>query len=166
MMLDLGEEQRNTEGRPVVSATDREQVHRTPLPNIMLVNVQLLENTLDDLRARVALQCDMRDCLYFPEIWLTPTMSDRAVTMSDSFSVFCMDRTAESNKAKGGGCLLLGQQCSPHLEYLSIKCSPLYLPRKFTLGIATAVCCVCFKTLTRMQCSVWQGTLIKITSDK
>ncbi|XP_076745749.1 uncharacterized protein LOC112435595 [Maylandia zebra] len=98
---------------------------------------------------------DMRDCniLCFTETWLSPTVPDQAVTPSDSFFVLRADRTAESNKTKGGGvCFMVNRKwcdarsistlssgCSPHLEFLSIKCRPFYLPREFTSVIATVV---------------------------
>lgn len=115
--------------------------------------MQSLENKLDDLRARVTFQHDMRDCsiLCFTETQLTPIVPECAVTSSDS--VFRMDRTAESNKAKGGGVgsiinskwcdarsvSIFSSSCSPHLEHLSVKCRPSYLPHKFTSVITTAV---------------------------
>ncbi|XP_076734249.1 uncharacterized protein lrrc38a isoform X1 [Maylandia zebra] len=114
-----------------------------------------MENKLNDLRARVTFQRDMRDCniLCFTETWLAPTVPDQAVTPSDSFFVLRADRTAESNKTKGGEvCFMVNKNwcdsrsistlssgCSPHLEFLSIKCRPFYLPRELTSVIATAV---------------------------
>ncbi|KAL1277323.1 hypothetical protein QQF64_023996 [Cirrhinus molitorella] len=52
----------------------RARAHRAPLPSILLVNVQSLGNKLDDLRARVKFQRDIRDCnlLCFTETWLNP----------------------------------------------------------------------------------------------
>lgn len=91
----------------------RQQAHRAPLPSILLANVQSLENKLDDLRARVTFQRDVRDCniLCFTETWLTPTVPDRVVTPLDSFLVFCIDRMAESNKTKGGGvCFMVNRK--------------------------------------------------------
>ncbi|XP_039874560.1 uncharacterized protein LOC120725650 [Simochromis diagramma] len=133
----------------------RQQAHRASLPSILLANIQSMENKLDDLRARVTFQCDMRDynILCFTETWLTPTVSDQAVTVLDSFFVLRTDRTAESNKTKGGGvCFMVNRKscdarsisalcsgCLPHLEFLSIKCRPFCLPRKFTSVIATVV---------------------------
>ncbi len=121
----------------------------------MLANVQSLENKMDDLRARISFQRDIRDCniLCLTETWLTPTVPDTAVTPSDNFSVLRMDRTAEAGKTKGGGvCFMinkkwcdprnisiLSRSCSPHLEHLSIICRPFYLPREFTSIIITAV---------------------------
>ncbi len=124
----------------------RKRAHSPPLPSILLANVQSLENKMDDLRARISFQRDIRDCNIFclPETWLTPTVPDTAVTPSDNFSVLRMDRSAEAGKNKGGGvCFfinkkwcdsrnisILSRSCSPHLEHLSIICRPFYLPRE------------------------------------
>ncbi len=110
---------------------------------------------MDDLRARISFQRDIRDCniICLTETWLTPSVPDTAVTPSDNFSVLRMDRTAEAGKSKGGGvCFMtnkewcdprnissLSRSCSPHLEHLSIICRPFYLPREFSAVIATAV---------------------------
>ncbi len=133
----------------------RKRAHSPPLPSILLANVQSLENKMDDLRARISFQGDIRDCNIFclTETWLTPTVPDTAVTPSDNFSVLRMDRSAEAGKNKGGGvCFfinkkwcdsrnfsILSRSCSPHLEHLSIICRPFYLPREFTSIIVTAV---------------------------
>ncbi len=133
----------------------RKRAHSPPLPSILLANVQSLENKMDDLRARISFQRDIRDCNIFclTETWLTPTVPDTAVTPSDNFSVLRMDRSAEAGKNKGGGvCFfinkkwcdsrnisILSRSCSPHLEHLSIICRPFYLPREFTSIIVTAV---------------------------
>ncbi len=133
----------------------RNKAHSPPLPSILLANVQSLENKMDDLRARISFQRDIRDCniLCLSETWLSPSVPDTAVTPSDNFSVLRMDRTAEAGKIKGGGvCFMinkkwcdprnisiLSRSCSPHLEHLSIICRPFYLPREFSAVIATAV---------------------------
>ncbi len=133
----------------------RERAHSPPLPSILLANVQSLENKMDDLRARISFQRDIRDCniLCLTETWLTPTVSDTAATPSDNFSVLRMDRTAEAGKTKGGGvCFLINKKwcdprnisillcsCSPHLEHLSIICRPFYLPRKISSIVVSAV---------------------------
>ncbi len=133
----------------------RKRAHSPPLPSILLANVRSLENKMDDLRARISFQRDIRDCNIFclTETWLTPSVPDTAVTPSDNFSVLRMDRTAEAGKTKGGGvCFMinkkwcdprnisiLSRSCSPHLEHLSIICRPFYLPREFTSIIVTAV---------------------------
>ncbi len=133
----------------------RERAHSPPLPSILLANVQSLENKMDDLRARISFQRDIRDCniLCLTETWLTPTVPDTAVTASDNFSVLRMDRTAEAGKTKGGGvCFMINKKwcdprnisilscsCSPHLEHLSIICRPFYLPREFSSIVVTSV---------------------------
>ncbi len=73
------------------------RAHSPPLPSILRTNVQSLENKIDDLRARISFQGDIRDCniLCLTETWLTPTVPDTAVTPSDNFSVLRMDRTAK-----------------------------------------------------------------------
>lgn len=90
----------------------------------------------------------MRECniLCFTETRLTGPVPDTTVTLSNRFSMFCMDGIAESNKVKGGGiCFMVNKKwcdarnistlsghCSPHLEYLIIKCQSFYLPCEFT----------------------------------
>uniref|UniRef100_A0A8K9UYS7 Reverse transcriptase domain-containing protein n=1 Tax=Oncorhynchus mykiss TaxID=8022 RepID=A0A8K9UYS7_ONCMY len=51
----------------------RRRAQRAPLPSILLANVQSLDNKVDEIRARVAFQRDIRDCnvLCFTETWLT-----------------------------------------------------------------------------------------------
>ncbi len=110
---------------------------------------------MDDLRARICFERDIRDCniLCLTETWLTQTVPDTTVTPSDNFSVLRMDRTAEAGKNKGGGvCFMINKKwcdarnisillcsCSPHLEHLSIICRPFYLPREFSSIVITAV---------------------------
>ncbi len=55
----------------------RKRVHSPPLPSILLANVQSLENKMDDLRARISFQRDIRDCniICLTETWLTPSVS-------------------------------------------------------------------------------------------
>ncbi len=109
---------------------------------------------MDDLRARISFQRDIRDCniICLTETWLTPSVPDTAVTPSDNFSVLRTERTAEAGKSKGGGvCFMINKKwcdprnisslscsCSPHLEHLSIICRPFYLPREFSAVIVTA----------------------------
>ncbi len=133
----------------------KERAHSPPLPSILLTNVQSLENKMDNLRARISFQRDIRDCniLCLTETWLTALVPDTAVTLSDKCSVLRMDRTAKASKIKGGGvCFMinkkwcdhrnisiLSRSCSPHLEHLSIICLPFYLPCKIESIIVTAV---------------------------
>ncbi len=95
----------------------RKRAHSPPLPSILLANVQSLENKMDDLRARISFQRDIRDCniICLTETWLTPSVPDTAVTPSDNFSVLRMDRRAEAGKCKGGGvCFMTNKKwCDP-----------------------------------------------------
>ncbi len=107
---------------------------------------------MDDLRARISFQRDIRDCnIFLTETWLTISVPHTAVMPSDNFSVLRMDRSAKAGKTKGGGvCFMINKKwcdprnisilsCSPHLEHLSIICRPFYLPREFSSIIAIAV---------------------------
>ncbi len=87
----------------------RKRAHSPPLPSILLATVQSLENKMDDLRARISFQRDIRDCNIFclTETWLTPMVPDTAVTPSDNFSVLRMDRSAEAGKTKVLECVSL-----------------------------------------------------------
>ncbi len=57
---------------------------------------------MDDLRARINFQRDIRDCniLSLTDTWLMPSVPDTAVTLSGSF--LQMDRTTKAGKTKGG----------------------------------------------------------------
>ncbi|KAL0150804.1 hypothetical protein M9458_053886 [Cirrhinus mrigala] len=121
----------------------RARAHRTPLPSILLANVQ------------AKFQRDIRDCnlLCFTETWLNPAVPDHAIQPAEFFSVHRMDRTRDSGKSRGGGvCLMvnnswcnsasvvpLARSCTPNLELLTIMCRPFYLPREFTSVIISAV---------------------------
>ncbi len=107
----------------------RKRAQNPPLQSILLANVQSLENKMDDLRARISFQRDIRDCniLCLTETWLTPSVPDTAVTPSDNFSVLWMDRIAEAGKTKGGGvCFMIKKKwCEPsNISILSRSCSP------------------------------------------
>ncbi len=67
--------------------------HSPPLPSILLRNVQSWENKMDDLKARISFQWDIRDCnvLCLTETWLTTSVPDTAVMLSDNFYVLRMD---------------------------------------------------------------------------
>ncbi len=95
----------------------RKRAHSPPLPSILLADVQSLENKMDDLRARISFQRDIRDCniICLSETWLTPSVPDTAVTPSENFSVLRMDRTAEAGKSKVGGvCFMINKKwCVP-----------------------------------------------------
>ncbi|KAK3522872.1 hypothetical protein QTP86_005686 [Hemibagrus guttatus] len=140
--------------RAVVRNRLRARAHHTPLPSILLANIQSLDNELDDLRARVKFQRDIRDCnlLCFTETLVNPAVPDHAIQPAEFFSVHRMHRRLESGMSSGGGlCLMvnsswcnsasvpLTHSCTPNLELLTIKCRPFYLPQEFTSVIISAV---------------------------
>ncbi|KAI4900722.1 hypothetical protein NFI96_009191 [Prochilodus magdalenae] len=96
---------------------------RPPLPSLLLANVRSLENKLDELRARITSQREVRECcaLIFSETWLSETVPDSAVQL-ETHSLHRGDRTAASD-----------------LEFLLLRCRPFYLPREFTCVFLAAV---------------------------
>ncbi len=55
-----GDGSRSTMGNALVCRL-RKRAHSPPLPSILLTNVQSLENKMDNVRARISLQRDIRD---------------------------------------------------------------------------------------------------------
>ncbi len=106
---------------------------------------------MDDLKARISFQWDIRDSknLCLSETWLTPLVPDNAVTPSDNFSVLRMGRTAEAGKTKGGGvcfminkkwcdprCIsILSRSCSPHLTFDIYVFSRRFYPKQLTVHL-------------------------------
>jgi hypothetical protein len=67
------------------------RAHHPPLPSILLTNVQPLDNKVDEIRAMVAFQRDIRNfnILCFIETWLCPDMLSESVP---GFFVLFTDR--------------------------------------------------------------------------
>ncbi len=133
----------------------KHRLRSRPLPSILRANVQVLDNKLEDLRARISFQQDIRNCnvLCFTKTWLNPGIPDSAIQLGDSFSLYRSDTTEDSGKKKGasvcfvvnkdwcdiGNIKILSCSCTPDLELLAIKCRRHYLPREFTSFTITAV---------------------------
>ncbi len=85
----------------------RIRAHSPPLQSILLANVQSLENKMDDLRARISFQRDIRDCniLCLTETWLTPTVPDTAVTPSITFLFYGWTEQPRPEKPKVVECV-------------------------------------------------------------
>ncbi len=133
----------------------RRRAFRTPLPTILLANVQSLDNKLCELRARISYQRETRDCcvICLTETWMSAMVPDSAIELT-GFSVHRSDRTKElTGKSRGGGvCFYINNSwcnernihsiksfCSPDLEFHTLLCRPFWLPREFTAIIITAV---------------------------
>jgi hypothetical protein len=130
-------QRRRRRGRRSGLLVRRRRAHRPLLPSILLTNVQSLDNKVDKIRARVALQRDIRDCniLYFMETWLSRDMFSESV-QPPGLSMHRADRDKHlSGKRKGGGvCVMINDSwcnynniqelksfCSPNLEFLTIN---------------------------------------------
>ncbi len=133
----------------------RRRAFRHPLPTILLVNVQSLDNKLCELWARISYQRETRDCcvICLTETWMSAMVPDSAIELT-GFSVHRSDRTKEfTGKSRGGGvCFYINNLwcdernihsiksfCSPDLEFHTLLCRPFWLPREFTAIIITAV---------------------------
>ena len=105
------------------------RAHRAPLQSILLANVQSLHNKVDEIRARVAFQRDIRDCnvLCFTETWLTRETLTESVQPA-GFVTHCADRNQHlSGKKKGRGvCLMINETWCDHnnIQELRSFCSP------------------------------------------
>ncbi len=83
----------------------RRRAFRHPLPTILLVNVQSLDNKLCELRARISYQRETRDCcvICLTETWMSAMVPDSAIELT-GFSVHRSDRMEElTGKSRGGG---------------------------------------------------------------
>ncbi|KAK1789806.1 hypothetical protein P4O66_015687, partial [Electrophorus voltai] len=161
----------------------QEQAERT---GILLANVQSLHNKLDNLRARIKFQRDIRNCnlLCFTKSWLIPVVLSHAIHPVEFFSVHRMDRTADSGKSRGSGvCVMVNNSwcnnanvvthsCSPNLELLALKFRSFYLPREFTSVIVNTVYIPPqantdtalweLEALTQFQAQPWDAALIVV----
>lgn len=127
--------------------------HRPPLPALLLSNVRFLWHKMGELQLMLQFNKDYSDCsaICLMETWLDPSVPDQAVTPS-GFTLHCADRSPIlSHKSKGGGiCIMVNERwctnstelahvCSPHLEYLTVKCRPSFLPQEF---VSVIIICV------------------------
>ncbi|XP_024121111.1 uncharacterized protein LOC112142095 [Oryzias melastigma] len=125
---------------------------KPPLPSLFLSNARSLLNKMDELRLQVATDNCVKDvcALLITETWLQHSVPDSAIELA-GYTALRRDRTADSGKSRGGGVCVyvnnswctntvtIDSQCSPDIEYLTVKCRPFYLPREFTAVMVTAV---------------------------
>ncbi len=120
------------------------------LPSLFIANAQSIVNKIDKLRLRLHSNRIISCAFFFTETWLNQNIPDAAIDLAGQ-TVYRADRTADSSKDKGGGvCIYVCNSwctatdivetfCSPDLEFITVKCRPLYLPREFTVVFLTAV---------------------------
>ncbi len=130
----------------------RKQPHKPPLPSIFLTNARSLANKMDELRLWVATNNIVKNScvLLITETWLNSSIPDTAIELAGR-TLYRHDRTTDSGKNRGGGlCIYLNNKwvtntrivssyCSPDLEYVTVKCRPIYLAREHTVVMLTAV---------------------------
>jgi len=130
----------------------RRQPHKPPLPSIFLINARSITNKMDKLNLQISANKLIEDCsiLLITETWLHSLIPDVAIELAGR-TAFRWDRNKDSGKSKGGGlCIyvhnnwctntkIIDRHCSSDLEYLTVKCRPIYLPRELTVVIVTAV---------------------------
>ena len=123
----------------------RRRVNRSPLPSLILSNLNSITNKRCELSSLICSQRDYKDAaaLCFTETKLGPQHSDSSLQF-DGYTLFRGDRTSASNKDGGGGvcayinqrwasdCRALSHTCSPELETLTVHCRPFYLPRELS----------------------------------
>lgn len=115
--------------RAGLHARQKGRANRPPLPSPLLANVQSLDNKLDELRARILTQREIRErcALIFTETWLSDKIPACAIQLQTR-SVHRGDRTAASGKAKGGGVCL---SATRGVEIYRLCNSTIHLTRSF-----------------------------------
>ncbi|KAI4877186.1 hypothetical protein NFI96_006968, partial [Prochilodus magdalenae] len=96
---------------------------------------------------------ESRDCcvFVFTETWLSDRVPDTAIQL-DGLALFRVDRdSALCGKTRGGGLcvyintewcknsVLVSSYCSPLVEFMIVRCRPVYLPREFTAVLIISV---------------------------
>ncbi|XP_053272125.1 uncharacterized protein LOC128430167 [Pleuronectes platessa] len=125
----------------------------SPLPMILLSNVNSLSNKMDELRLLITTNRDfaLSSFLCFTESWLTKDtpVSDVELTGFQLLRADCDPK--RSGKKRGGGiCFYINhgwcsdvteilKSCSPDLETFFIDCRPFYSPHEFTSFILAGV---------------------------
>ena len=99
--------------RRVLLVQFRRRAHDTPLQSILFDNVQSLINNMDEFKARISFQRDIRDCniLCFTETWLSRDILSELVQQS-AFSVHRTDSNKHLawKKKDGDVCLMINKK--------------------------------------------------------
>ena len=131
----------------------RKRFSNTPLPTIILANVNRLFNKYEELFSRIDNDKNFSNSqvICYTETWLKDEHPDSLVK-PHGFDIFRLDRDlVETQKEDGGGvCFFINQmwcsnvkvvnkKCTKDLECISIKCRPFFLPREFSSITLTGV---------------------------
>lgn len=126
--------------------------NKPPLPSIFLTNARSLANKLDELKLQITANKIVGDSciLFILETWHHLLIVDTAIELAGRIA-HRHDRTKDIGKSRGGGlCIYLNNSyctnkrtvashCSSDLDYVSVKCRPIYLPREFNVVMLIAV---------------------------
>lgn len=116
----------------------QKQPYKPQLPSLFLTNARSMANKMDEMIIKGS-------CILFTtETWHHSCILDSAIELA-GYTAQHHDRTSASGKSTGGGlCLYVNNNwctnivtvksyCSPDLEYVTVKCRSIYLPREFTV---------------------------------
>lgn len=132
----------------------KQSLSRTPLPTIILSNVQSLRNKSEELQAQVRYSHEFRDSciLALTETWLSDRDMDGDLKLCGFGSPVRLDRdeTSTGKRTGGGVCLYVNERwyrsiivreriCTADVELLSVALRPFYLPREFSQLFVTLV---------------------------
>ncbi|KAK0153202.1 hypothetical protein N1851_005108 [Merluccius polli] len=134
--------------RSGVRARLSRQPHKPSLPSLFITNARSLPNKIEELELTISTQKNIQDCcvMVITDTWLTPTIPAEAQASGPHSTP-----SRQDTRLRGGGlCVYTNTNwctnavttdtyCSPDVEYLSVRCRPFYMPRKFTVIIITAV---------------------------
>ena len=112
--------------RGLLLVKSRQKFKRTPLPSLILSNINRIFNKVDELYERIYEKNDYKfsQVLCFTETWLTEDHSDNFVK-PPRFSIFRCDRYFKiTGKDDGGGvCFLINNEWCTNVKILSKSCS-------------------------------------------
>ena len=129
----------------------RRRTFRLPLPTMILINAQSLNNKIEELTAccKYAEQFRNANIIGVSETWLKEDSADPDIP---GYSCYRLDRSKDATgKKEGGGvCLFINNKwctnvsikestCLEDIEILSVALRPFYLPREFNQIFVTIV---------------------------
>ena len=125
---------------------------KVPLPAVIITNAQSVRHKLDELHALLQTKrlINLSQLICITESWLTPEIT-KSRTELDGYSQYRNDRLPDkSGKSCGGGILvyidnkwstnnqIIHNHTDEHLEIMTVKSRPHWLPREFTSVISVS----------------------------
>lgn len=116
---------------------------KTPVPAITFGNVRSLRNKIDELSANCRFLKEYRDSaiIALTETWLEERDSNSTYEI-DGFNLVRSDRSNTCKQSGGGLAVYVNEKwckqvtlrdthCCDNIEYMTLSCRPIYLPREF-----------------------------------